>query len=62
MNTKENLIEYARVIGLEINEDDGFENIYEKVTGSTYSNCLKELEEIEKNSMELNTKKYLKEN
>ena len=33
MITNENLIEYARVIGFEINEDDNFENIYKKVTG-----------------------------
>ena len=28
---KESLIKYAREIGLKINEDDSFENIYEKV-------------------------------
>ena len=34
---KESLIKCAREIGLKINEDDSFENIYEKITRKSYS-------------------------
>ena len=34
---KENLIKYAKTIGVKINEDEPIENIYEKVTGNSYN-------------------------
>ena len=40
--------EYAKVIGVEINEDYPIENIYEKVTGNSYNDYLKEQEEAKK--------------
>ena len=45
---KENLIKYAKVIDLKINEDDSFENIYDKVTVESYNDYLKEQEETKK--------------
>ena len=38
---KENLIDYAKTIGVKINEDEPIENIYEKVTGNSYNDYLK---------------------
>ena len=45
---KENLIKYVKKIDLEINEDEPIENIYEKVTGKSYNDYLKEQEEMKK--------------
>ena len=45
---KESLIKYAREIGIKINEDDSFDNVYEKVTGNSYNDYLKEQEETKK--------------
>ena len=37
---KENLIEYAKVKGIEINENDSFNNIFKQVTGKyIYEKC-----------------------
>ena len=45
---KENLIKYAKTIGVKINEDEPIENIYEKVTENSYNDYLKEQEETKK--------------
>ena len=50
MLTKENLLEYAGAIGEKVDENDTFENIYEKVTGQSYNIYLKEQEEIKKST------------
>ena len=55
------LIEYAKASRIEINENSSFEIIFEKVTGQTYNNYLKEQEEAKKSRHKLNKNKYLKE-
>ena len=45
---KENLIDYAKTIGVKINEDEPIENIYKKVTGNSYNDYFKEQEEMKK--------------
>ena len=47
--TKENLLEYAKAIGeKEVDENDTFENIYEKVMKQSYNEYLIEQENIKK--------------
>ena len=53
----ENLIEYAKAKGVEINEDKPIENIYEKVTENSYNDYLKEQEEIKKQRHRIKYKK-----
>ena len=48
MLTKENLLEYAKAINVEVDENDTFENIYEKVMKQSYNEYLKEQEDIKK--------------
>ena len=59
---KESLIKYPREIGLKSNEDDSFENIYEKISRKSYSDYLKEQEETKKERHRIKYEKYLKEN
>ena len=54
---KENLIDYAKTIGIKINEDEPIENIYEKVTGNSYNDYLKEQEETKKERHRIKYKK-----
>ena len=54
---KENLIKYAKTIGVKINEDEPIENIYEKVTGNNYNVYLKEQEETKKERYRINYEK-----
>ena len=54
---KENLINYAKTIGVKINEDEPIENIYEKVTGNNYNVYLKEQEETKKERYRINYEK-----
>ena len=54
---KENLIKYAKTIGVKINEDEPIENIYEKVTGNSYNDYLKEQEETKKERYRINYEK-----
>ena len=54
---KENLIKYAKTIGVKINEDEPIENIYEKVTGNSYNVYLKEQERTKKERYRINYEK-----
>ena len=54
---KENLIKYVKTIGVKINEDEPIENIYEKVTGNSYNDYLKEQEETKKERYKINYEK-----
>ena len=57
---KENLIDYAKTIGVKINEDEPIENIYEKVTGNSYNDYSKEQEETKKQRYRINQKYLVK--